>query len=513
MHPFVRRALIGADSSAAETGTPVDALVSREEAPPWRILLLAGAWGAWRKAGFTPLPPAASPIPALDDPSPALPPGVARLIEEALAGQGAELLPELCQRARDRGRVLPPALLPLALSVTEPERRALLTPILGERGRWLAAQDPSFAWGRSQDADLEELRRRLFEEATDTRLHALRAIRRHDPAMGLSLLKDLWAQETADHRARLLAALDEGLSMADEPFLELCLDDRAPQVGRAAAQRLWRMPHSRLGMRMRGRAEDLLRYKPAGQGRIARLLSGAATLRLVPPDEHGRALARDGVSEPGELGLGPQAWWAAQILACVPPSRWTQRHNLSAEGLLSLLKPEDFAAAEGLSRAALNHQEGSWALPLWRWWRQHEHHPALSRGRAAHWREELLRVMPPAELEALIVELIQAHAAQDTNVLAAALAATPRPWSERLGRLWLMSLKESLTELETRRELPGLLWWELHLHDAALGLPASLLPEAEVRLSDRFVGRRWRLMLIQFQDTIRRRRALHQELP
>ena len=98
-------------------------------------------------------------------------------------------------------------------------------------------------------------------------------------------------------------------------------------------------------------------------------------------------------------------------------------------------------------------------------------------------------------------------------MLAAALAATPRPWSERLGRLWLMSLKESLTELETRRELPGLLWWELHLHDAALGLPASLLPEAEVRLSDRFVGRRWRLMLNQFQDTIRRRRALHQELP
>ncbi|MCK6525432.1 DUF5691 domain-containing protein, partial [Myxococcota bacterium] len=455
----------------------------------------------------------AAPAPAPDDPSPPVPPGVARLIEEALAGQGPELLPELCQRARDRGRVLPAALLPAALAVTEPERRALLTPILGERGRWLAAQDPAFAWGRSHDADLAELRRRLLEEATDTRVQALRALRRHDAALALGLLKDLWAQETADHRARLLGALDEGLSMADEPFLELCLDDRAPQVGRAAAQRLWRMPHSRLGMRMRGRAEDLLRYKPAGQGRIARLLSGAASLRLVPPDEFTRALARDGLSEPGELGLGPQAWWAAQILACVPPTRWTQRHNLSAEALLGLLKPEDFAAAEGLSRATLHHQEGGWALPLWRWWRQHEHHPALSRGRAAHWREELLRVMPPAELEALIVELIQAHAAQDTNVLAAALAATPRPWSERLGRLWLGALKESLNDLETRRELPGLLWWELHLHDAALGLPPSLLSEADVRISDRFVGRRWRLMLTQFQDTIRRRRALHQELP
>ncbi|MCK6517557.1 hypothetical protein L6R46_21155, partial [Myxococcota bacterium] len=102
MHPFVRRALIGADSSTAETGSPVDALVSRDEAAPWRLLLLAGAWGAWRKAGFTPLPPAVMPAPAPDDPCPILPPGVARLVEEALAGQGAELLPELCQRARDR---------------------------------------------------------------------------------------------------------------------------------------------------------------------------------------------------------------------------------------------------------------------------------------------------------------------------------------------------------------------------------------------------------------------------
>jgi hypothetical protein len=142
------------------------------------------------------------PAPAPDDPSPILPPGVARLVEEALAGQGAELLPELCQRARDRGHVLPPALLPLALSVTEPERRALITPILGERGRWLAAQDPAFAWGRSQDADLEELRRRLFEEATDTRLHALRAIRRHDPAMGLSAAQgSLGARDCRSPRA------------------------------------------------------------------------------------------------------------------------------------------------------------------------------------------------------------------------------------------------------------------------------------------------------------------------
>ncbi|MCK6524693.1 hypothetical protein L6R49_25080, partial [Myxococcota bacterium] len=66
MHPFVRRALIGADSSSAETGSPVDELVSRDEAAPWRLLLLAGAWGAWRRAGAIPLAPAAAPAPAPD---------------------------------------------------------------------------------------------------------------------------------------------------------------------------------------------------------------------------------------------------------------------------------------------------------------------------------------------------------------------------------------------------------------------------------------------------------------
>ena len=66
--------------------------------------------------------------------------------------------------------------------------------------------------------------------------------RRQDAAAARTLLKTVWAQESADARVRLLMAFRTGLTSADESFLEELQKDRAPRV-RALAQRfLCRLP-------------------------------------------------------------------------------------------------------------------------------------------------------------------------------------------------------------------------------------------------------------------------------
>jgi len=81
-----------------------------------------------------------------------------------------------------------------------------------------------------------------MDETTWTRgLPGLRARfiaerRRQDPTAARALVEAVWAQENADMRVRLLAALETGLHADDQLFLESLGKDRAPRV-RALAQR------------------------------------------------------------------------------------------------------------------------------------------------------------------------------------------------------------------------------------------------------------------------------------
>jgi len=61
--------------------------------------------------------------------------------------------------------------------------------------------------------------------------------RRQDAAAARALVEGVWAQESADMRVRLLAALEAGLDEGDQTFLEGLSKDRAPRV-RALSQRL-----------------------------------------------------------------------------------------------------------------------------------------------------------------------------------------------------------------------------------------------------------------------------------
>jgi hypothetical protein len=63
-----------------------------------------------------------------------------------------------------------------------------------------------------------------------------------DPAIARALVEAVWTTENADNRLRLLGAIREHLSEADQPFLAGLAKDRAPRVRELAQRLLARLP-------------------------------------------------------------------------------------------------------------------------------------------------------------------------------------------------------------------------------------------------------------------------------
>jgi hypothetical protein len=325
MDAFVKAALMGTarqPDAPPGTGTPVDRLVAglQEEGAERRLLLAAGALAVYRQAGcrVDHTPELAVPAPA--ESLPVCTARTASFIASMLKGVYADLLPEALARMARAGQRLPPDVLPEALSSAESLRGALL-PVIGERGRWLSQFDPRWRWvaealsGRDGLPDGAEA---IWQEgAFAARLELLRRRRAQDLARGRAWLEDAWPREKADERTRLIEALEAGLSLADEPFLEAALDDRAGGVRKHAAALLARLPGSALSGRMQERAKALLSYTPAPPasrmlGKVVRAVKGSSEqdglLTVTLPPALDAAWQRDGVELKPRGQVGERAW-------------------------------------------------------------------------------------------------------------------------------------------------------------------------------------------------------------
>lgn len=445
MDPLVKAALVGTVRAAepvstGSTGEPVDGLLRRAEvAEPERALLLAaGAWAVWRLAGWTPgllpEPPEAAP----EETRPVCTPRAAELLEQMLDGPYRVLLPEACGLLAAAGRRLPPALLPAALGLPRAHRPPV-RPVLGERGLWLARQEPAWAWATAPDlgpdeGDEETLpadAERLWEEGSfDTREALLHRVRRVDPARGRAWLEAGLSKEKADRRAALLEKLAAGLGPEDEPLLEKSLDDRSQQVRTVAGLLLARIPGSAYARRLAERADALLSWeapKAGGLlGKMGALLGGAkARGRLLaePPQEVDKSWERDGIPASPPQGVGKRAFWLAHVLARVPPRHWEERFGAAPAELIAAAEETDWlgALAEGWTRAALAFHAGAWAAPLW----------DLGRGKKAPIElrpllPELLVVVPEGEREERILRLLD-HPPNEAP-LELYLRQLPLPW-------------------------------------------------------------------------------------
>jgi hypothetical protein len=516
MDTFVATALVGtaqAGAREATTGTPVDALAAALAAgdAERRLLLQAGARAIYQRAGYVPARVAALPPPAPQELLPACSPAAALLLTPLLAGMYDDLLPEALERLRQAGLRLPYDLLPAALGLRTNALRALVAPLLGARGRWLAGFNPAWSWvgqtlgdmTNDVPADAETI---WNEGSAGQRVAVLRRLRAVDVAKAREWVAAVWKSEKAETRAEMLKASEIGLGAEDEPLLEAALDDRAAGVRAAAPTLLARLPGSAFAGRVRERADAMLLWKDG-------------KLDARPPKTLDPAALRDGIAEQASQAKGQRAYWLMQTLALVPPGHWEEHFGQSAEALIAAAADSDWSLAllEGLSRAALAFTDARWATALWSFWRQWGGKGKRSDIGA---RDELLQAfMPlvPRELaEHFALHLLTDPSAQSEAEAYEVLDALPRPWSAAFGAAYLYDLRLFLASLDAKST--DAVPWDRTLAAAAHALPLDCFAAVLEPFTLPEDNKNWYIVnfgrqLETFADTLRIRQRLFEEIP
>jgi hypothetical protein len=237
------------------------------ETPETALLGAAAAGFLFERAGVT-LPVEAGSLfpPAPPETLRPCSPRSRQHLNRLLDGRHYEVLQEWLVAVAGAGKRLPEEMLPemFGLMESQPDLTPFIEPTLGERGKWLAAQNPD--WTLYAGPGPEAARENWETGSKASRVAFLKQLRATDADQARTLLQETWASEGADQRAALLGTFEQNLSQADEPFLEEKLDDRSKEVRRVAADLLAHLPGSALVGRMIARADPALEYNLPKKG-------------------------------------------------------------------------------------------------------------------------------------------------------------------------------------------------------------------------------------------------------
>lgn len=488
---------------AADTGA-VGSLAARfaDAAPERRLQSLIILASLARRAATQGEQPAPLPDPCPEESLAAAPAAGASLLRRLLDTLPA-LVPEYCEVSQAAGRRLPEWLLPemLEFARTNTGARAAVDPVLGNRGRWLARQNPEWAFavpvsvsaappagGGEPGAD------DIWQTGTrEQRLRHFCELRSRTPEAARRLAERSWGEEDAETRAAVVQALAAGLSPQDEPFLETCLDDRRKEVRSAAQTLLVRLPQSAFAGRMRSRALGCFSFTAKKAGLLGRLTgsTGSLTLEVALPAACDKAMERDGIAAkvPAGVKLGERNWWFQQILAATPPTDFFAAAGFPAEAVAAAAAASDFATeiAAAWREAAKRCRDADWAFRLYR------QDPA--RGR------DLLPVLRAEQREQLVLDGIARAEPKDIAAVFEQLLSFPGGLPPAVARAAAAFLRRTLAE-PPADAAPWYLPWE----EVAMRFPAGLadetladwpaadaLPEAWNKHAGKFADRlRWR---------------------
>ncbi|MDY0810184.1 DUF5691 domain-containing protein [Kitasatospora purpeofusca] len=513
-------ALLGTDRRplpAPGPAAPYDGAVDRAD-PATALLELAALETVRRRAGALPAPADGPPAaPAAEDHRTELPAAAARRLSLLLSTRGTgggvlanlgELLPQWLATARDRGYRAPAASVPALLDAARArsELRPDAVALAGPLGRWLAERNPDWRFVRraaqapppTADTAPAEGDQLWHEGLFAERVTHLTLLRRRDPAAGLALLRGTWPTERAEDRLLFLDALQEGLSPADEPFLEAALGDRSKNVRATAAELLSTLPGSALAARMGERARAAVRLSEHG-----------THLLVTPPTACDPAMQRDGIPPRSPTGRGERAWWFGEVIAAAPLALWSAHTGLTPERLLGLRVGDAIDETsstwaddlrEGWARAAVRQQDPDWARALL------GPPPVPGPGRTARTTgapAKLLAVLPPAERAVWTAAFVEAHGLGDAFQL---LGACATPWTPPLSTAVVGAL--------ARAAGSGAYPWS---HSGVLGMTErALSPEAAGAVEELAAGAApataWGETFARLAGTLRFREAMLAEL-
>ncbi|MFF0266738.1 DUF5691 domain-containing protein [Kribbella sp. NPDC004536] len=392
-------------------------------------------------------------------------PGAVRRLAAMLGGFQTRALGEWLQAADGYGWGVPPEHLPALADFarTRPEYRPLVIAAAGRRARWLAELNPEWRFLYAADAESNDPEAWTHGNAVQRRTW-LRSLRRQDPAAARVELAEVWPNEAALTRTEFLGLFAEGLSLADEEFLEAALDDRSREVRRVAARMLARLPGSQYGVRMAARLH-------------AHLTPTQGVLAVDLPRTLTQSMERDGIDSQNPEGIGKRAWWFHQIVADTP---------LSEMDLTWLQAPVEGCAPDVLqsawTEAAIRERSVEWARQLL----------AATANTGSRNPAELLRLLPADEWAQAVNVL------RNTVDVAELVGGLPVPWPAPLAEMIL----DQLAKVGTIRA------WARLASIAARAVPPDVLDHPITREAPGDEDT-WRRRLV---ETLNFRREMYEEL-
>lgn len=424
------------------------------------LLSQAAVLALYQRAGQKPVPASAAPPPA-DEPLAPLSAKAGEFLGRMLTGDRREVLAEFLTEVAEAYRRIPERWLPqlMHLGRTSADLRPLILAVIGQRGRWLAAQNSEWNYVAGEGPP-----QAAWEtEARPARLLLLQRLRQTDPAAARTLLASTWARESADDRAAFLGALVAGLSSEDEAFLESALDDRSKEVRRAAAGVLARLPQSAYATRMTARAAALLNWR---EGKTPRI-------EVTLPNQLDPAAARDGIESGNRRqGVGEKAWWLYQMLAAAPPSALARQWKKNPAQIVEAARDKEWRdlLLEAWATAAARLHDADWAEALW--------NQEIKAGIAvSSWDAYaiLAPALPGARRENLIAQRVtqDPNRASDISDVPLMLKAYDQPWGKPLTR----AVVGLLTKVAGEKNSGGRYRLRSALPDFARRVPPEMLAE------------------------------------
>lgn len=405
------------------------------------LLGAAAARVLHRIAGKKPLKDERSlPYPCESDSQPCCSPRAADFLNWILIEKYPQMLPEWLQFAATAGVRVPENYLPAILEIgrEQPEMRSAILPVLGKRGRWLAAQNPDWNYAAGEDD------KTIWETGSlDARILLLQRLGAENPDVIRERVAAIWAEEAAENKAAILETFKIGLSMADEPFLETCLDEINPDVRRVAADLLARLPSSRLVARMIPRVSPLMIFTKEKEFYIDIDV-------MVDCDDE---MVRDGINPEAPDTWGEDSWYLIQLLAAIPPSFWSKSWGISPAEIVpkisDIYEGWDLAVMSGWAGAAARYGDADLAEALLR---------AYAIASELYYDncvdedfniQALIDVLPLPRRDALMVSFLQSEEGLDFNSREL-LPLCRYPWSIELSRALLEAVRRYIATGETQ---------------------------------------------------------------
>ncbi|MDJ0704419.1 MAG: DUF5691 domain-containing protein [Leptolyngbyaceae cyanobacterium MO_188.B28] len=497
-------ALIGTDRQTPQPPEAEDALTTVVKQLDWgqpeqALLGAAGAISLHQQVGRQPMNKALPPlVPCSLDDLPCCSARTARHLVVALTEQ-REVMSELLELMAVAGQRAPHALLPrlLILGQQTAKLRPQISQALGKRGQWLAAQNPAWAYGRVHTLDdfapeAPDSQKIWREGDRSERALFLQQWRQVDPDTAREALEAIWSSELAKDRETLIAGLSVQLSMADEPFLEKALSDRAQGVRKLAAGLLVQLPESDLCQRMAQRAQTFVQLQTKGKD---------FKIDVTLPESCEKDWERDGVNPKPPGKAGKRAGWLTQILASAPLDVWQADPAAAIAPAIADNEWRDLLI-QGWGLAAWRQHKLDWVDALISQFSLPEFDPDLL--------ADLLALFPSERREQILRDKLPPLRTKDEDLTSwlYQVAQGSQPWSLDFSRLVLKQLLSLLTTSQTNR-------YKLFypVRNMALTLHPDLAPEASevmLALSQEKHFAYWRNTLNEFLSCLTFRQDIHQ---